>query len=142
MLMGAYPNHHWDKEKFKSRNPKKSSQWQLCKVLKHLVPTAEVLEDFVHPYLYFYDSGAPMVFDICIPSLKLVFEYQGYQHFQDHYLFGDASKNKRRDNEKYNACTSVGFTLLKVPYWWNHDKESILSLLCKSRPDIFCNTYC
>jgi len=77
-----------------------------------------------------------MVFDICIPELNIIFEYHGYQHYFDHYLFGYAQRYKDRDKERTETCTAHGFSYIEVPYWWKRDKESILAVLHKIRPDV------
>jgi len=76
-----------------------------------------------------------MVFDIFIPALNLVFEYHGIQHYQDHYMFGESKSYRARDNERDAACASFGITFIEIPYWWQRDKESIVTMLHKHRPD-------
>jgi len=128
LLSKMYPNHLWDHEIFLNTQ-KKSSQWSLFKVVKHLLPSnVEAIEEFCHPLLKF-KTGTAMVFDIYIPSFNLAIEYQGYQHYYDHYMFGDVNSFKERDHQKHEACNSLGITYIQVPYWWQRDKESIIGLL-------------
>jgi len=109
----------------------------LYKLIKEVLPSnVEVIEDYAHPGLRFIDSGQGMMFDIYIPSYKVAFEYQGYQHYNDHYIFGDVRPNKSRDSEKRAACKPLGITIVDVPYWWQRDKQSIIAILDKHRPDI------
>jgi len=77
-----------------------------------------------------------MLFDIFIPSLNIIFEYHGYQHYFDHCLFGDVKSKKERDDERSEACNFHGITYVEVPYWWKRDKESIIAILHRFRPDI------
>jgi len=51
-------------------------------------------------------------------------------------VFGDGKSHQLRDDEKSRVCKSLGITLVEVPYWWRHDKESIMAILQKCRPDI------
>jgi len=135
LLSKVYANHRWDKERL-LQVQKKASQWRLYKTIKEILPVnVEVLEEFVHSNR-FADSGMPMTFDIYVPSLKLAFEYQGYHHFHTHNVFGDPRNHQRRDNEKQHNCTKLGISLVEVPYWWQRDKESLLELLHKHRPDV------
>jgi len=135
VLSSAYPNHPWDQAKFNLKI-RKSSQWLLYKIIKQVLPSdIELIEEYVHPVMKFR-SGSPMVFDIYIAAFNLAFEYNGYQHYYDHYLFGNVNSHKLRDTERHNACKSKGITLIEVPYWWHCDKESVVSLLYKIRPDI------
>jgi len=66
----------------------------------------------------------------------LVFEYQGFQHYSDHCMFGDIKSCQERDKQKKKACNSFNITYLEVPYWWHYDKESIVALIHQERPDI------
>ena len=42
-----------------------------------------------------FDSGHRMEMDVFVPDLKLAFEYQGQQHFNDLYLFGPQVAHRR-----------------------------------------------
>jgi len=75
------------------------------------------------------------IFDIYVPSLNIIFEYYGYQHYQDHFLFGDVISRKEQDNNRRLACAYNNITYFEVPYWWQHDKESIIAILHHLRPD-------
>jgi len=77
-----------------------------------------------------------MTFDICVPSLNIIFDFQGYQHYYDHYMFGDVKFHREHDVEKRALCTTHNFGYLEVPYWWQHDKESVIAILNNLRPDI------
>jgi len=135
-LKEFYPTHNWEEAKFSNRI-KKSSQWWLCKIIKDILPSSiELFEEYIHPSLEYNVSGSSIVFDIYIPSLYLVFEYNGYQHYHDHYMFGNVRSFKDLDYKRQEACKSRGLTLVQVPYWWRRDKESILAVLHKLRPDV------
>jgi len=84
----------------------------------------------------FIGTGQLMVFDIYVPSLNIIIEYHGYQHYYDHYLFGDVKSLQERDKEKRIACTNHNISYLEVPYWWQHDKESVISSINQIRPDL------
>jgi len=134
-LSKTYPHYQWEQYKFNQKQ-KRSSQWWLYKTLKEILPSeVEVIEEYSHPSLKF-ETGSPICLDIFVPSLNLAFEYHGYQHYHHHKIFGEVKSRKERDNERHKACTSIGVTSISVPYWWKHDKESILELLYKSRADI------
>jgi len=134
-LSKLYPNQQWVEEKFISKQ-KKSSQWYLYKLIKEILPpNIEVIEE----HLFSTKSttyGFSMTVDIYIPSLNLAFEYQGLQHYNNHALFGDLKYRKELDKERDKACGSMGITYIEVPYWWQRDKESIVVVLQKRRPDI------
>eukprot|EP01121_Diplochlamys_sp_Union-15-3_P014658 TRINITY_DN4702_c0_g1_i1.p1 TRINITY_DN4702_c0_g1~~TRINITY_DN4702_c0_g1_i1.p1 ORF type:complete len:298 (-),score=53.12 TRINITY_DN4702_c0_g1_i1:92-985(-) len=127
MLTEIYPQFPWEPEKFKKR--KNFSQWKLMKVVKDLFPDDEILENFYHPSLRFPSTGKPMEFDIYIPTHELAIEYNGYQHFHDHLIFGPATMYRQRDKEKKESCEANGITLISIPYWWNFDRESIVEAL-------------
>jgi len=77
-----------------------------------------------------------MMFDIYIPSLNLIVEYQGVQHYYDHFMLGDVKSQLERDKQKRIACKYLNITYLEVPYWWQYDKDSILAIIHQVRPDI------
>jgi len=43
---------------------------------------------------------------------------------------------KQRDEEKQTFCKKEGITLIQIPFWWDHDKESIVATLQHYLPDI------
>jgi len=77
-----------------------------------------------------------MTFDIYVPGLNLIFEYQGHQHYQDHYMFGDVKSLRERDEQRRVACIYHNLTFLEVPYWWQRDKESVIAIIHQERPDL------
>jgi hypothetical protein len=81
-----------------------------------------------------------MELDIFIPTLSIAFEYQGIFHYKQNLVIGSAEAVKRRDQEKRIACKQYGITLIEVPYWWKKDKESLIEMITKQRPDLLYNT--
>jgi len=77
-----------------------------------------------------------MTFDVYIPSLNIIIEYHGYQHYYDHYMFGDVKPYKEQDKKRRAACVYHNISYLEVPYWWQHDKESVMAIIHQVRPDI------
>jgi len=134
LLQEEYPHYNWKVENF-SGKPKRSCQWWLCKTLQEIFPPGtDILEEYQLPSII--HTGYILTFDICAPSLNIIFEYQGYQHFYDHYLFGDVKTQKEQDKTKRDACMYHNITYLEVPYWWQRDKESIVAIVHHIRPDI------
>ncbi len=76
-----------------------------------------------------------MEFDIFIPNLSLAFEYQGEQHYKDRYIFSSAPY-KARDKEKRRLAADYGISLVEVPYWWDKQKESLVEMIHRVRPDV------
>jgi hypothetical protein len=48
-----------------------------------------------------------MELDIFIPDLNLALEYQGAQHYESIFPFGDRGDRTERDKEKREACLKV-----------------------------------
>ncbi len=87
--------------------------------------------------MLFSQSNRPMQLDIFVPCLALAFEYQGIQHYEDVYYFGNSVRlYEQRDEEKRQACRSQCITLVEVPYWWDHSVDSLVSSIQQKRPDI------
>jgi len=136
LLSEAYPAHVWEPTKFQEKS-KRSIQWSLFKVVKEVLPPhVDLHENYLHPFLTFISSGCTMNFDIYAPSLSLAIEYQGSQHYYSTQLYGNAANYKMRDQNKRKSCKMAGITLIEVPYWWQYDKESVVSTLHAFRPDI------
>jgi len=136
LLSEVYPNHTWNTEKFHFCKHKKSSQWYLLKILQEIIPPGvNMLEEYHFPSMIF-SKGYLMIYDICIPSLQIIIEYHGYQHYYDHVMFGDVKTRNERDGERREACKYHNISYLEVPYWWKRDKVSIIAILHKLRPDI------
>jgi len=89
-------------------------------------PTVDILEEYYFPML-FIQIGNLMTFDIYVSSFNLVIEYHRYQHYYDHYMFGDAKSCKERDSERRLACINQNINYLEVLYWWHCDKLHMIT---------------
>eukprot|EP01121_Diplochlamys_sp_Union-15-3_P022740 TRINITY_DN9778_c0_g1_i1.p1 TRINITY_DN9778_c0_g1~~TRINITY_DN9778_c0_g1_i1.p1 ORF type:complete len:102 (+),score=16.82 TRINITY_DN9778_c0_g1_i1:324-629(+) len=96
------------------------------------------MEDYIHPMSQHTQSGRSMEFDVFVPSLNLAFEYQGYQHYNDHYMFGPLKLYKTKDEEKKQFCTANGITLIKVPHWWDYSLDSLISEIKNQGKESLC----
>lgn len=118
----------------------------------------EVHMEYVHPNLKYSTTNKQMEFDVFVPSFNLALEYQGEQHYnnssnnnndsndleyqhQVNKLNKSSSINysygiQGRDEEKAQACLSVGITLISVPFWWDQSIQSLKVIINKERPDI------
>ena len=133
ILSEAYPDHRWSFSDFE--RPKKAAQRMLALLVRKLLPDLEVLEDHSHVELEFR-SGNKMQFDVFLPKPNMVLEYQGEQHYQDIYALGPLWQHRERDLEKQLACQSKAITLIKIPYWWDFELESLRATIHKFRPDL------
>jgi len=68
--------------------------------------------------------------------LLLTFEFQGIEHYTFQPLFRSLPERQKRDQEKREACSKAGITLIEIPYWWKGDRDSLFATLKKVRPDI------
>src|SRR4051794_8569692 len=80
-----------------------------------------------------------MTFDVSVPDLSLVLEYQGEQHYHEIHALADYLMVKSRDNEKREQCKRHNLTLIEVPYWWDFNNESLAATIQLERPDLFPN---
>ena len=109
---------------------KKSTQWWLGKCIKMIFPNEYVLEDYEHP-LFYLETGRIGELDLFIPSINLAFEYQGEQHYDDlmSSAFSPHEVYKFRDDAKFQLCVKNDVTIVFIPYWWDRNKETIVSYL-------------
>jgi hypothetical protein len=48
-----------------------------------------------------------MELDVYIPTYTIAFEYQGSQHYTEHFRFGPLIPQRKRDEEKKELCQRV-----------------------------------
>jgi hypothetical protein len=136
-LSAIYPEHSWDQTRFRLQKGK-PSQRILKLSIEKLFPGHEILEEFVLPSANAPSSQRlPMQFDIGVPGLQLVFEFQGLQHYKDAYRYGQQSEAGTSDLDKAAACSRANYTLISVPHWWDHNSDSLANTIRQSRPDLF-----
>lgn len=133
ILKKMYPDYDWDENK---RNIIGKSQLALHRSIQDLFPREQVHSNFIHPALEFANKEK-MELDVFIPNLKLAFEYQGKQHFNQSYFLTGESKQYLLDIQKREACKAAGITLIEVPYWWDFSVKSLISLIKQHRPELF-----
>jgi len=106
-----YPNHKWDKSKFLGRQ-KKSSQWWLYKTLVEIFPPGiGIMEDYQFPDMSCIQKGHLMIFDVYVPLLNIIFEYLGYHHYHNSYMFGDVKSHKELDKKETRNLHSSQYLL-------------------------------
>jgi hypothetical protein len=111
------------------------SEMALQHKIRKLFVGEPVLCSYKHPEMRYSASHELMELDIYIPTLSLAFEYQGKQHYSQHYLVGAPSNQISRDREKRQASQRMGITLIDVPHW-NLTLTSIVASITKKRADL------
>jgi len=51
-------------------------------------------------------------------------------------MFGNVGLHKERDKQRRVACCYHSITYFEIPYWWQRDKESLITIIHQVRPDI------
>ncbi len=101
--------------------PKKyhSHEISLTRLVEHFYGPNEVITGF-HPLWAVSKKGALLEFDICIPSKKVLIEYNGIQHYEFTACF---HKNKtkfleqqRRDRKKQKLAKKNNYKLIIFKY--------------------------
>jgi protein-arginine kinase activator protein McsA len=128
------PSHHYHRAQGCSKCLKKT-QTKLFYFIKEIFSDSEVIYDYKHPDLRFKKSNRPMEIDIWISEKKLAIEYQGEQHFMEHWSTKYSNRgpqlknNQGRDEEKRIACKANGIRLIEIDYTWDQEKDSVEKLL-------------
>ena len=66
-------------------------------------------------------------FDFYIPSLRLLIEVDGEQHFRSVYMFkGSLLDRLQHDEIKDDWCRREKFSLLRIPYWYIAKTEEMV----------------
>ena len=66
------------------------------------------------------DKNKKLSFDFYVPSLNLLIEYQGEQHYRPNAQWGGNDRyvlQQKYDERKREYCIQKGFLLKEVPYW-------------------------
>lgn len=72
-------------------------------------------------------DNKPLPFDFYLPNYNLIIEFDGEQHYEP--KFGECSfvQTQKHDQIKNEYCKLHNINLLRIPYWDNHNIESIIS---------------
>lgn len=122
-VIDCFPEYDWHEEEFSHR---KKRQKQLYAIIKRIFSAYEVIWEYRPFSMIFSKTKAPMTFDIGIPSLNLVFEYQGELHSKNVYGEKPLQETQARDKEKQDACARYGMTLIEVHYRWDGREDSVI----------------
>jgi hypothetical protein len=139
LLLHLYPEFPWQ---FKDRagdnlQGKKSQNLLAHYVEKLLPPSTRVYTNYKEDTFKYETTGKWVELDVYVPSFKLAFEYQGEHHYEDaHTVFGNMEDFQARDEEKDSLCQSAGITLIRIPFWWDHELASLAATVHYHRPDI------
>lgn len=132
-LEAVYPETPWHTLKKVSLGQK-----QILYLLKSVNPLhSKVIKmNYKHPQLI-RDTSHTMELDFYVPDLELAFEYQGAQHYSATYQNTiSLPAQKKKDEEKRQACKQHGITLVEIPYWFDGTVDTLISTIHKQRPDI------
>ena len=132
VLSRVYPNVQWDKSKIIRKDKRAKQRW-LCLLVKKLFPDNEVIEEYI---IHEKESMRLIEIDIFVPKYQIGFEYQGEHHYKEIPAFGSMEMYKRRDIEKSNICLAKGITLVKVPYVWNEQLDSLEEYIDVAHPSL------
>lgn len=134
LLTRFYPDQIWQPSLFSpSLQARRSSQRALVVAVRRLFPETVIEEEWQPPLARYPESGAPMRFDVAVPSRSLVFEYQGQLHLLDSDFFGPAQPRQRRDEEKRRMTSTLGLRLIEVPFYWDGTPTQLLHLMDQER---------
>lgn len=125
LLKKVYPEHHWDS----SREVDDKTQALMLLIVREIFPGEQLYNNYKPAKMVYARTKQPMELDIFIPAHSIAFEYQGEQHYKYHHLYGAASIWQQKDHEKKSACHKAGITLVEVPFWWDHSRESLIATI-------------
>eukprot|EP01114_Cavostelium_apophysatum_P022496 TRINITY_DN815_c0_g2_i1.p1 TRINITY_DN815_c0_g2~~TRINITY_DN815_c0_g2_i1.p1 ORF type:complete len:558 (+),score=47.03 TRINITY_DN815_c0_g2_i1:36-1709(+) len=91
--------------------------------------------NYKHPELVHKQGNTKMEFDIWIEEFKMGIEYQGEHHYYQLWeRCQDSSIRMFRDEEKIQACSEMGITLVQIPFWWDGSQKQLLSTIGAACP--------
>jgi hypothetical protein len=133
MLTKFFPEHNWDGS---VRTSPSKIQIYLSKRLQMIFPGLDVFVDFRRKDLVYPGTLREMELDIFVPFHSLAFEYQGRQHYFQHFMYGSPQEQQTRDKLKKDVCERSGITLIEIPFWWDEQQPSLLATIKKYRPEL------
>jgi len=137
VLAKVYPEYDWDVDMKKM--PSKGHRF-IFSLLHDIFKKVgkDMYLNYIHSELRFFGTGRAVELDVFIPSLKIAFEYHGSQHYYNSLRDSEISMNERKqlDDEKRRLCQANDITLIELPFWWNHQKESLIEAIMQQRPDL------
>jgi hypothetical protein len=129
LVSNFYPGMELDRDGWQT-NMKSRAQQFLTEIIRSLMQEGTEVESNCAPMNMKYENTSkPMFFDVWIPRFNLCLEHQGQQHYVAHTFWGDYKSLVTRDTEKLYACIRSHISLLHVPYWWDHQRSTIISAL-------------
>lgn len=129
-----------------------------CKCRKH--KTESKFRDFLcsnfHEIIYQFkadfclnpETGKHFLFDFCIPSLKIIVEVDGPQHFRDMPRWHSSVKNNReRDIYKMKMANDNGYSVIRIvqddvwrdTYDWKNDVLTSVEKCRENVRNVFCS---
>lgn len=109
-----------------NRTAKSSLHIKARELLKKIYPTMKIVEEVPIPI----SPGKTVFLDFLLPTLSLIVEVNGQQHYEQSSLFhkneAEFLKQKKRDNEKGRWAEINGLTLVILPYNNIDNWENIL----------------
>eukprot|EP01114_Cavostelium_apophysatum_P005575 TRINITY_DN16765_c0_g1_i1.p1 TRINITY_DN16765_c0_g1~~TRINITY_DN16765_c0_g1_i1.p1 ORF type:complete len:534 (-),score=82.26 TRINITY_DN16765_c0_g1_i1:2-1603(-) len=132
-LSACFPQYPWNTENHPKRvGAPSKTQISIFAALQQLFPSDDVHLDLKLTSLLGVKSNFSL--DVAVPELKLAFEYQGEQHYQDLTFTGKAQR--QRDQRKRDLLKSEGITLIEVPYWRDRLIGSLVATILNVRPEL------
>lgn len=109
-------NHNWNKYKKVESNPEK--------VFREILESSSINENF---YQYYIPEESFRFFelDFAVPNIKLAFEINGNQHYEN-------GKLKKYYLERHNYFVGLGWTLIEIPYHICYNEKLIKSIIANS----------
>ena len=125
-LQFCHPDQHWERRWFQTRF-KKYKQRSFFILCSRYFPQHLILEDYWHPGVRMLNL---LQFDLFIPSLNLVLEYNGEQHYDDMpKAFPIYEKYRHTEELKVEFCSQQNIQLYSIPYWVSSVPFCIIPLL-------------
>lgn len=131
----AYPEHPWRQSLLSTGMTKKAAQRFLRAAVQALFPRHRLREEV--SVLAPMHTAGHLLFDIVIPDLKLAFEYQGAQHYEDVSVAGQSKRQEQIDELKLAVCHREGLTLISIPHTLDlRDTVGLQRQIVEQRPDL------
>jgi hypothetical protein len=77
----------------------------------------------------YHSTSWKLIFDIYIPNINTVLEYQGEHHYYEIHAKGPHELHELKDEEKILICKERNIMLIHIPYWLQRSVHALCEVI-------------
>eukprot|EP00026_Physarum_polycephalum_P000399 Phypoly_transcript_00400.p1 GENE.Phypoly_transcript_00400~~Phypoly_transcript_00400.p1 ORF type:complete len:1105 (+),score=129.94 Phypoly_transcript_00400:31-3345(+) len=111
--------------------------------LKHIFPGERIISnEKIQTSVLNPQTGHLLEIDIWVPNLNICFEFQDEYHYSTTwYSHVSLESVQQKDGLKQSSVSQKGFSLVRVPFWWDGSVDRLAASIQFVRPDLISETF-